>query len=175
VRLAFVFLMSCAGQGVYHATGAIQLDDNGVRGGEVSTSGGISGIQLSLDAEVQGLARPIPELPGSVRRNTGGGVDLGLRVSLLGVLANDHRLEHWFDFGGSAMVGGGLVHPARLETFAEASVGGWVEIGLYPGPRYPSLVFEVRRVVIDGWDSATVFAIGLAYTKRFADKLDLRD
>jgi len=30
--VAFVFLVSCAGQGVYHATGAIQLDDNGVRG-----------------------------------------------------------------------------------------------------------------------------------------------
>jgi hypothetical protein len=172
--LVGVALAGCAGpiEGITRTTAAVTLDSDRVRGGEVAVAGGLAGVQVALAAEGQQLSREEPEAgPGFVRRNKGFGIDLGLRASLFGVLNpnGDHRFERWFDLGAAGYAGGGLVKPARLETFAEAWVGGWVELGLWPsqpGHGYPVLVLEVRRAAISGWDDATVFAIGLGITRR---------
>lgn len=158
-----------------HAGAGVQLDEGGVRGAEVAASAEIHGVGLSARAYGDQLVREEPELPGTVRRRIGGGVDLGLRMSLFGMISDDHRLERWFDVGVDAAMGGGVVKPARLETFGRAWVGGWAVIGLLPGNPFASLVLDVRRVAIAGWDNATVFTIGLAYSSRRVEDFSVRD
>lgn len=158
-----------------HVGAGVQLDEDGARGGEVSTSGEVHGVGLSARVHAEQLARDEPELPGFVRRKIGGGADLGLRLSLFGMFSKDHRLERWFDVGMDAAVGGGFVKPARLESFGRAWVGGWAVFGLFPGNPFPSLVLDVRRIAISGWDNATMFTIGLAYSSRRIEDFSVRD
>ncbi|HEU0036700.1 MAG TPA: hypothetical protein VFQ53_39070 [Kofleriaceae bacterium] len=173
VLVLVLVLASCAGtyELATRTSGNAQLDDEGLRGGELQAAGGFGGVQLVLDAEVQRLVRDEPDA-GIVRRNRGGGIDLGLRVSLPGVLAphSEHRLERYFDFGFGGTVGGGFVKPARLETFGQAVVSGWIELGLpIGGRRYPVIVLEARRAAISGWNDATVFVVGIGLARRTPD------
>ncbi|MEO8702228.1 MAG: hypothetical protein ABI867_19445 [Kofleriaceae bacterium] len=175
--LVLVMLAGCAGpiEGITRTTGAVAIDGDRVRGGEVAVAGGFAGVQVAFDVSGQQLSREEPEAgPGFVRRNKGFGIDLGLRASLFGVLnpRGDHRIERWFDLGAAVSGGGGFVKPARLETFSQGWVGGWVEFGLFPSQprhRYPVLVLEVRRAEITDWDNATVFVIGLGLARRSPD------
>lgn len=158
-----------------HTGAGVQLDEDGVRGAEVAASGEVHGVGLSARVHAEQLERDEPELPGFVRRKIASGADLGLRLSLFGMFAKDHRLERWFDVGVDAAVGGGFVKPARLETFGRAWVGGWAVFGLFPGNPFPSLVLDVRRIAISGWDNATMFTIGLAYSSRLIENFSVRD
>jgi hypothetical protein len=112
---------------------------------------------------------------GSIVHLERGGADLGLRLSLFGMASNDHRLERWFDLGVDAAAGGGLVKPSRLESFGRVWIGGWAVFGISPGNPYASLVLDARRIVNAGWDDATVFTIGVAYSSRRFDDFYLRD
>jgi len=177
LSLALGALAGCVGRQklTRHVTAGVQLDESGVRGGEVSTSGEVRGVGLSFRVHAEELERAEPELPGFVRRRIGGGADVGLRVSLFGIASNDARLERWFDVGVDAAVGGGLVKPSRIESVGRAWIGAWAVFGILPGNPYVSLVLDVRRIANGGWDDATMYTIGLAYSSRRFDEFNLRD
>jgi len=71
---------------------------------------------------------------------------------------------------------GRLVHPVWEEPV------GWLATGrhsfkarhLERNP-YVSLVLDVRRIANGGWDDATMYTIGLAYSSRRFDEFNLRD
>ncbi|HUS30576.1 MAG TPA: hypothetical protein VMZ53_18835 [Kofleriaceae bacterium] len=172
--LVLLLLAACAGQtySVSRITGTAKLRSDGAQGGEVSASFEGHGVGLSLSAQAQQLRRSFPD---GTQSRIGGGVDLGMRVSLFGLIGSSHEIDHWFDIGGSAAGGGGFVVPARLTTYGEAWVGGWAAFGVYPGRRHLSIVLEVRRVAVTDWDNMTVFGIGLSLTERFFEHFSIRD
>lgn len=151
---------------VAHVGGNVRITD-GLRGGEVAASYAINGIGVS--AAVTGDQYKRAVFDGEQQR-FGGGIDVGLRASVFGLIAKDNKLDHWLDLGGAAGVGGGLIYPARLSTYGEAWFGGWMTIGLAPGAAYPSLVLDVRRQAVTDWDDETVFSVGLAFTRRFTQE-----
>lgn len=161
-------LAACASRTyeVTHVGGNVRITD-GVRGGEVATSYAINGIGVS--AAVTGDEYKRPVFDGEQQR-FGGGIDIGLRASVFGLLAKDNKLDHWLDLGGAAGAGGGLIYPARLSTYGEAWFGAWMTIGLAPGAAYPSLVLDVRRQAVTDWNNETLFSIGLAFTRRFTQE-----
>lgn len=158
------FAVGCAGttHEVAHVGGNVRITD-GVRGGELAASYAIDGIGVSLAATGDHFKRPVFD---GEQQHFGGGIDLGLRVSPFG-LAKQDAISHWFDFGGAIGGGGGLIYPARLSTYGEGWVGGWMTIGLAPGTGYPSLVLDVRRQAVTDWDNETLFSVGLAFTRRY--------
>jgi hypothetical protein len=150
-----------ASQGVTHLIGTADIDHDGLRGGRLAGEFGFRGVELSLDAETQRQFRA-----NDAGSSFGGGVDLGLRLSIFGLLItdNDHRLEHWFDLGAEGRAGGGF---NSVDSFGQVSAGGWVEIGLWSGTDYPALILDARRQITTGpWNDETVFGIGLAWTVR---------
>lgn len=151
-----------------HVGPSVQIDGSGLSGGELAASHSFGGLGLAAHAFGERLERE--EVGGIRRRATGIGIDLGLRLSLFGLVADDHRLEHWFDIGLSGGTGGGGIKPARLETFGHAWIGFFTTVGLWRGERYPSLMLEVRRETVQGWDDRTVFVVGLAFTRRYPDE-----
>ena len=157
---------------VGRVTPAVKLRTDKLQGGEISASWEGHGVGFQATAQAQELHRNVPD---GVQSHVGGGVDFGMRVSLFGLFANDHRVDHWFDVGATAAGGGGLIVPNRLTTYGEGWVGGWVAFGLWPGDRYPSLLVEARRVAVTDWDNFTVFTVGLSITNRFYETFDLRD
>jgi hypothetical protein len=157
-----------------HVGVGFQLDE-AVRGAEVVTAGEIRGVGLSARAHGEELSRDEPEVPGFVRRNGAIGVDVGLRLSLIGMGTKDLRLARWFDLGAEFGAGGAFVKPSRLETVGRVWAGGWVMLGALPGNPKPSIVLDVRRVANDGWDNYTTFTIGVAYSWRKLDSIDIRD
>jgi len=176
--LALVVLAGCLGDQrvvLHPIQGNLQLGTDGVRGGELVSSGAIHGWGLEAHVHGQQLERDEPAVPGYVRRNLGFGIDFALRLSLFGIVADDQRLARWFDIGATLGGGGGFIKPSRLTTYAEAWAGAWIEVGLAPGDRYPALVLEVRRAAITDWNDRTVFIIGLAFTRRYADNIDIHD
>lgn len=164
-----LLLSSCLAAGcmgktyeVAHVGGNVRITD-GVRGGEATLSYVVNGIGFSASVTGDNFKRPVFD---GEQQHFGGGIDLGLRASLLGLVANDHRIDHWFDVGGAVGGGGGLIYPARLSTYDEGWVSGWMTIGLWPGKGYPSLMLDVRRQAVSDWDNETLFSVGLAFTKR---------
>lgn len=150
-----------------HMTVTGQLDDQGFHGLEGRVEAGVHGVELSLDLEGQGVTRKNdPDTHGA------GGIDLGLRLSLFGMLAKgDHALEHWFDLGAEGYAGGGFT---GIDTFGQASVGGWVEFGLWTGDSYPALILDVRRTVYSApWNTATVFGVAFSFARRYANSFDM--
>ena len=174
VAALLLVLVGCAGKTyvVGRVTPAAKLTSDGFNGGELSAS--LEGEGVGLLAGVQGeqLTRNVPD---ATQRRVGGGIHIGLRLSLFGLFDREHRIDHWFDIGGSAAAGGGLVYPARLTTFGEVYAGVWAAFGLWPSRRHPSLVLEARRVAITDWDNMTVFTIGISLTERFVEKARWRD
>ena len=99
--------------------------------------------------------------------DTAGTVDLSLRASPFGMLGDDHRIDRWFDFGGAAGIGGGLVRTDHLTTLGEAWIGAWAEIGLPGGSSYPAIELSVQRITFGGdARDETAFLVGLAWTAR---------
>jgi hypothetical protein len=163
--LSSLLAAGCAGKTyeVAHTGGNVRITD-GVRGGELYASYTVDGIGFSAAVTGDNFERAV--FDGEQQR-FGGGVDVGLRASLLGLFAKDHRIDHWVDVGGAIGGGGGLIYPARLTTYGEGWVGGWMTIGLAPGKSYPSLVVDVRRQAVTDWNNETLFSVGLAFTSRF--------
>lgn len=174
VAVALVSLTACAGMTyqVARVTPAVKLRTDHFQGGEVSASWEGHGVGFSASAQAQQLQRAVVD---GTQSRIGGGVDIGMRVSLFGLFSSNHTIDHWFDIGGSAAGGGGLIYPARLTTYGEGWVGGWVAFGLWPSDRYPSLLIEARRVAVTDWDNFTVFTIGLSITQRFYETFTMRD
>lgn len=161
-----VALAACVGptHEVVHIGPNVRIADGGIRGGEAQASYAIDGIGFSMAATVDQYKRPV--FDGEQTR-VGGGIDIGMRVSAFGLVAKGNGLEHWFDIGAAAGAGGGLIYPARLTTYGEGWVGGWVAIGLWKGPAFPSLLVDLRRQAVSEWDNATIVSVGLAFTRRF--------
>jgi hypothetical protein len=174
VAAAALLLAGCAGSTyvVGRVTPAAKLTSDGFNGGELSASIEGEGVGLLVGVQGEQLSRNVPD---GTQRRVGGGFHFGLRLSLFGMIDREHRIDHWFDIGGSAAAGGGLVYPARLTTFGEAYAGAWVAFGLWPSRRHPSLVLETRRVAITDWDDMTVFTIGISLTERYVDSLRWHD
>nr|HEX4316446.1 hypothetical protein [Kofleriaceae bacterium] len=161
LALAGCASIGSASQGVEHLTGAADVDHGGFRGARVAGEFGFRGVELSVDADVQRQQRS-----DAASTATGTAVDLGLRLSIFGLLMSDgdHHLEHWFDLGAEGRAGGGVT---SSDAYGEVSAGGWVEIGLRSGTDYPALIVDVRREVTTGpWADDTVFGIALAWTVR---------
>jgi hypothetical protein len=99
------------------------------------------------------------------------GLGLGVRASLLGIVADDHRLERYFDFGATAGVVGSVVKtpPNFVDARGEAYYGGWTEIGLSSTrDGYLALTGELRvSDATETWDDIPVsVTVGLAWRKR---------
>ena len=141
--------------------GKVRITD-GIRGGELAASYAINGIGVSAALTGDQYKRPV--FDGEQQR-FGGGIDIGLRASLFG-LAKQDVISHWLDIGGAIGGGGGLIYPARLTTYAEGWVGGWMTIGLAPGTGYPSLVLDVRRQAVTDWNNETLFSIHARTARR---------
>ena len=143
--------------------GNVRITD-GVRGGEIYANYAVNGIGLSFAATGDNFKRPVFD---GEQQQFGGGIDVGLRASVLG-LAKQDATAHWFDFGGAIGGGGGLIEHSILTTYGQGWVGGWLTLGLGPDhDRYPALVFDVRRQAVIDWDDETVFSVGLAITREF--------
>lgn len=143
--------------------GTARLDSEGVDGGEVTAVGGSSGIQVQFAAQVQRITRP-----GDPQDHFAGGADIGLRASLFGILAKDHRLDHWFDFGAMGGAGGGFLRPAdRVTTYGQAWGGAWMQLGVMPGARFLAIFLDARRVIYAGDpEDQTIFGIGIGWVIR---------
>ena len=161
-----LLLAGCVGttHEVAHVGGNVRITD-GIRGGEAYVNYAVNGIGISAALTGDRYKRPV--FDGEQQR-FGGGIDFGVRASLFG-LAKQNAIAHWFDLGAALGGGGGLIYPARLATYAEGWVGGWMTIGLPPGHGgYPSLVFDIRRQAVTEWNNETLFSIGLAFTRRIS-------
>jgi hypothetical protein len=176
IRLAALalFATACATHTytVARVTPAVRFQGSTFQGAELSASGEGHGVGVSISASAQSLSRPVFD---GTQSRIGGGVTFGARVSLFGLFAGNHEIDHWFDLGASGAAGGGLVYPASLTTFGELSGGGWLAFGLFPGARHPALVLEIRRVVIQGWNDMTLFTVGIGVASRRFEDWDLRD
>jgi len=172
--LALVTACSAPMMMTSHVGPSVQIDGDGLTGGEVAASYAFSGFGLAAHAFVERLERTELDV---TRRSTALGIDFATRLSLFGLIADDHRLEHWFDVGLSGGAGGGGVKPAsRLESVGHAWVGGFVSLGLWKTERYPSLMLEIRRETIgSNWDDRTVFTVGISLTRRTAETPRLLD
>jgi len=146
-----------------------------VRGAEIAASSEVRGFGLSAHVHGEQLERDEPEVPGFVRRNGALGVDIGLRLSVIGMGAKDLRLARWFDFGAEFGAGGAFVQPSRVETVGRVWAGGWILLGALPGNPHPSIVLDARRVANDGWDNYTTFTIGVAYSWRKISNFEVHD
>lgn len=149
-----------------------RAESDGLDGAEVAAGGGWSGIQFHVVGHLQQVTRAMDP-----NEHLGGGIDFALRASLFGMIANDHRLDHWFDFGAMGGAGGGLFKPtSTVDSYGQIWGGAWLQLGLYPGAKYGALFLDVRRVNYRGTiDDATVFGIGFGFVGRRSGYPDLRD
>ncbi len=152
------------------ATAAIALSgavaaDGSIAGGAVAVRAGAAGLEGQLELGVPRLGRD-----DDPRRFTGGEIDVAVRASPFGMLADDHRFDRYFDLGAQVGAGGGPVgRPGGLSTFGTAWYGAWLELGV-PGDlhgKHVRLVGEVRRQARTApYLDETVFVIGLAWASR---------
>jgi hypothetical protein len=80
----------------YEARVVLGTDDH-VEGGSVHAMGGFAGITGDIEANVRDASR-IHD-PATYHD---AGVGVSARASLFGILASDHKLERYLDFGGEA-------------------------------------------------------------------------
>lgn len=155
-------------------TPAIAFDQDGVRGGELSVAHAINGVAVTFDVQGQRYERDEVTLDPAFelhRSSTGFGLDLGMRLSPLGMIATDDRFTRWFDLGVAGAMGGGLLYASRVTTYGQIWGGGWATIGLPGvGDIHADLVFELRREAVADWDNHTVFTVGLAIVRRYAQQ-----
>jgi hypothetical protein len=157
----------------YEVRGIIGQDN---RGANAQVMGGMAGLHGELEAGVREFRRDVD--PNTY---TGGGVGVNVRLSPFGVLASEHRLERYFDFG--AEIGGELtaVFGAPAHNFVPTGwVGGWVELGTIPvGDGYLALTGNIRSAAPhDTWHDQVLIGIGIAFRHRAkvtSDDLDFHD
>jgi len=157
----------------YEVRGIIGQDN---RGGTAQVMGGMAGLHGEFQAGVRQFRRDVD--PNTY---TGGGAGVNIRLSPLGVLASDHQLERFFDFGGE--LGGEFtaVFGAPAHNFVPTGwVGGWVELGTVPlGDGYLALTGNIRSAAPhDTWDNQVLIGVGLAFRHRSrvsASDLDFHD
>jgi hypothetical protein len=165
IAIAALGLAACAGKGEaigYTALSTTWRTSGELEGARADAYVGYHGVQFGVAPFWERLARA-----DSPTRSNTGGLDVQLRLSLLGILADDHRFEHWLDFGGEAGAGGGITDQFRLSTFGHAWAGGWAAVGLWNGPSYPELVLGIRTVTSTApWTGETLFTVGFGWMKR---------
>ena len=156
-------------------TPTIQFERGGIRGGELSVAHAINGVAITFDAQGQRYERDEATLDPAFelhRTSTGFGLDLGMRLSPLGMIADDDGFTRWFDLGVAASMGGGLLYAGRVTTYGQIWGGGWAAIGL-PGVGddvHASIVVELRREAVADWDNQTLFTVGLSIVRRYAQQ-----
>ena len=128
--------------------------------------GGMAGLDISAEADVRdGFQRT-----GDPNHYTGASLGLSMRLSPMGIIASEHRLDRYFDFGGEAG-GNATVIPGTPQVTGTGSgwVGAWVEIGTVPigTDGYLVLTGTIRAASLDGpWHDQTIYGIGLGYRTR---------
>jgi hypothetical protein len=165
-------------QAVYGFDARAMLDPSGnATGGQLGADGGMAGLNIHAEGAVHGASRA-----GDPRTYRAVALGLGLRLSLLGMLATDHRLERYFDVGGEAgaAVNAALgVPPHDIAGVGSGWYGAWVEVGTAstPGGGYVALVGGVRReAYADPYFDQTQVLVGLAWRHReVAGPLHLHD
>jgi hypothetical protein len=165
---ALALCAACAGQGETITRAAVTpaFRTDGFAGARATASAGQYGVQLGIGAIWDELARPMDP-----NRHAAGGVEVNLRASLFGAIADDHRLERYFDLGFEGGAGGGFAHPASLESYGELWGGGWIDVGT-GNPSWPVLALGARRVTYSGeWNTETIFTVGLAWVWRSTQSL----
>jgi hypothetical protein len=148
-------------------TGAgVSVDGSEPRGASVEAVGGAGGWYAAFGLSGRRIARA-----GDPEAHHAVGLDLALRVSPLGLLANDHALERYLDFGAETGVGFKVAKapPHILAVEGEAWVGGWVELGLFAAnDGYVALTGNLRTVdATSPWlDRPTELTFGIAWRHR---------
>lgn len=136
------------------------------RGAEVEAVGGAGGWYAMI-----AMAGRKVERAGDPEAHHGAGLDVALRVSPLGLLANEHDLERYLDFGAEAGAGFKMVKapPHTIAMEGESWVGGWAEVGLVSsGDGYVALTGTIRTIdATETWnDRPTDVMIGIAWRSR---------
>ena len=147
----------------------VVLDDGGhPEGAAVHGEIGYAGLYMDVDVTTREVTQPAD--PAGYRAV---GLGFTVRASLLGILATEHRLERYFDFGAELGGGGGAAFavPKRgVESVTMGWIGGWVELGTVSlGPdRYLAITGNLRREAVheDPWLARTQLLIGLAWRER---------
>jgi hypothetical protein len=146
---------------------AVQLDQDGRPvGAHAEAMGGEGGFAATFELVGQRVQRANDE-----DTHYALGAGFGARFSPLALLADDHRLERYFDFGAEAGVNGSIVKapPNVFAARGEAYYGGYVELGtVRASDGYLALTGNLR--VIDAsepWNDLPVqVSIGVAWRKR---------
>jgi hypothetical protein len=143
----------------------VTLDQHGnAIGAAAHGVGGVAGWHADLELVGERVHKA-----GDPRTFQAVGLGLALRVSPLGLLANEHRLERFFDFGVETGFVGSVVVSPEWTTRAAVSGGVWVELGLMAAAGgYMAVTGNVRTVNADDpWtDQEAVFLVGLAWRHR---------
>jgi hypothetical protein len=156
----------------YHAHAII--DNGGHAGGGAEAVVGMAGVYVAGEGGLQPIHRT-----GDPNTYTAGAMGVSMRASPFGIIASDHRLERYFDFGAEA--GGTFMIAVRNGSATGAGdgwYGAWLELGTAPiGAGYLVLVGNVRRASMsDGWNDQTLFTVGIGYRERSAvGKLNIHD
>ena len=152
--------------------------DRRVEGGQLRAAAGYAGVLADADLTVRDGVR-VGE-PSRYRTAT---VGVGLRASPLAILATDHWLERYLDFGFDAGAGIGAafgVPPHGAAFVASGWVGAWVELGTVPiGDGYLSVTGAIRQESFDAaWTDRSQLSLGVGYRTRQtvrAEQLRWRD
>jgi hypothetical protein len=147
-------------------------------GASLQASAGYAGLQVDAELAVRGAVRMGD--PAVYHAATAG---VGLRASVLGIVANDHRLERYLDLGFDAGGEIGVVPgvPPRGAFLGGGWYGAWVDVGTLPvgDDGYVAVTTGFRVEAFDGgWFDRTQLLVGLAWRKRrpvTADELRWRD
>jgi hypothetical protein len=140
--------------------------DGHVEGGSAQTMGGYAGVAGAAEVTVRDAVQA-----GDPATYHAAAVGISARASLFGILATDHELERYFDFGGEAgaSLGAALGSPLHGHAFMPTAwYGAWVELGTFPVENgYLAVTGGIRREVAgDLWFDQTQLTIGIAWRKR---------
>ena len=148
-------------------TGAsVTLDGTTPVGASIETAGGAGGWIGAIALSGRRLERE-----GDRDAHHAVGADVSLRLSPLGLLADHHDLERYFDFGVETGAGFKVAKapPHGLALEGETWVGGWAEVGLWDtGDDYVAITGSLRTVdATEPWlDRPTEVMIGIAWRQR---------
>jgi len=135
------------------------------RGGNIHRTGGIAGVHLDAEAGVREFRRA--QDPNAY---TGASGALSVRASPFGIIASDHKLERYFDFGAEGGVEATMIFggPAKLSGAGAGFVGGWVELGTVPLDNgYLALTGDIRTMSLtDTWKDQVIVAVGIGWRGR---------
>ncbi len=127
--------------------------------------GGMAGVDVAAEADVRsGFHRT-----GDPNGYTGASLGISLRASPLGIIASEHQLDRFFDFGGELGANATLLPGTpRVSGTGSGWVGAWVELGTVPvADGYMVLTGTIRSASLDGaWQDQTIYGIGLGFRSR---------